>query len=99
MKYGKIFRIGRTVDETGKRENAKTGVRYLFSLHFNISNKSEINEGESLFCIYIFCTFAVAMKIKISCVSTVASATLKGCRAAPPREKFFSPTGEVKILS
>ena len=25
MKYGKIFRIGRTVDETGKRENAKTG--------------------------------------------------------------------------
>ena len=34
MKYGKIFRIGRTVDETGKRENAKTGVRYLFSLHF-----------------------------------------------------------------
>ena len=29
MKYGKIFRIGRTVDETGKRENGKTEVGRL----------------------------------------------------------------------
>ena len=26
MKYGKIFRIGRTVDETGKRENGNRPV-------------------------------------------------------------------------
>ena len=26
MKYGKIFRIGRTVDETGKRENGSRPV-------------------------------------------------------------------------
>ena len=29
MKYGKIFRIGRTVDETGKRENGKTAIGRL----------------------------------------------------------------------
>jgi hypothetical protein len=35
-----------------KRENGKTPkrvFRYLFSLHFNISNKSEINEGKACF--------------------------------------------------
>lgn len=26
MKYGKIFRVGRTVDETGKRENGNRPV-------------------------------------------------------------------------
>ena len=28
MKYGKIFRIGRTVDETGKRENGNRPVSF-----------------------------------------------------------------------
>ena len=27
MKYGKIFRIGRTVDETGKRENGRSRLK------------------------------------------------------------------------
>ena len=27
MKYDKIFRIGRTVDETGKRENGRSRVK------------------------------------------------------------------------
>ena len=34
-----------------------------------------------MFCIFIFCTFAVSMKIKF----------------ALPREKFYSPTGEEEI--
>ena len=38
------------------------------------------NRGKLLFCIWIFCTFASSMKIKI----------------CAPREKFFSPTGEIK---
>ena len=40
-----------------KRENGKTpkrGVWYLFSLHFNISNKSEINEGKACFASIFF---------------------------------------------
>ena len=63
MKYGKIFRIGRTVDETGKRENAKTGVRYLFSLHFNISNKSKINERKACFASIFF----VPLPLQLRC--------------------------------
>ena len=41
------------------------------------------NRGKLLFCIWIFCTFASSMKIKI----------------CAPREKFFSPTGEVNRTS
>ena len=41
------------------------------------------NWGKVLFCIYIFCTFASSMKIKI---------------CAPTREIFLA-YGEVKILS
>lgn len=33
MKYGKIFRIGRTVDETGKRENGSRPVREVNNRH------------------------------------------------------------------
>ena len=36
MKYGKIFRIGRTVDETGKRENGNrpvTGILVVWSVN------------------------------------------------------------------
>ena len=41
------------------------------------------NRDKLLFCIWIICTFASSMKIKI----------------CAPRETFFSPTGEVKRTS
>ena len=53
------------------------------------------NRGKLLLCISIFRTFASSMKMK----NLRPHEVNEDEKFAPPREKFFSPTGEVKRTS